>query len=136
MVRFSGCPSGYIDFWRLQMSNDEKKFQLGNLGFKFFMVLVALAIVMSVPILVIGVYTFPHQVDYVPNATQATADQWVAFRQAQDAWRATLKDLAQSWVFTPIFVLMGSVIGYTLRKGDKGDKPSDAVKTPAETVET
>ena len=109
----------------------EQKQALPYLGFRIFKWLLGLIAVLLVGLTVTGWSTYPERGQFVPDAASATAEQWAAFAAAKAAWVTQLKDLAQTFLFAPVFPLLGAVLGYIFGREGAGhtdarpDAPAD-----------
>jgi hypothetical protein len=76
-------------------------------GYKIFLILIALVVFELLLIVIFAAFTFP--------GGGAGSDAM----DARAAWVAQLKDLGQIFLLTPVFPLLGAVIGYIFGRQEK-----------------
>jgi hypothetical protein len=82
--------------------------QLPWIGYRIFKWLLLLAGIIFLALVFFAVFTFPRGVpDSVP-----IEQRFQVLQDARAAWLGQLKDLAQVFLLTPVFPLMGAVLGY------------------------
>ena len=91
---------------------------LPYLGFRIFKWLIALTVFMLVLLVIYGWTTYPNRSDFFPKSSTGPTDPWKAYQDARDSWVTQIKDLGQLFVLTPLFPLMGAVIGYIFGKAN------------------
>jgi hypothetical protein len=82
--------------------------QLPWIGYRIFKWLLLLAGIVFLALVLFAVITFPTG---VPNSVPVE-QRFQVLQEARAAWLGQLKDLAQVFLLTPIFPLMGAVLGY------------------------
>jgi hypothetical protein len=107
---------------------------LAYLGFRIFKWLLGLVLLLLVGLAVTGWMTYPAKGQFVPDPGTATAEQWGALAAAKTAWVTQLKDLSQTFLFAPVFPLLGAVIGYIF--GREGIERGPTPKGPKGPVDT
>ena len=101
------------------------------MGFRIFKWLLLLTTAFVVVLVILGFGTYPDRDIYLPAATPSsgesstpvtyTSDQLKAWQGARDSWWGAMKDGLQLLLLTPIFPLIGAVIGYIFgRERPKG----------------
>jgi hypothetical protein len=106
-------PDGAMSVMR-QLTTFPEGAGIAQLGYRIFKWLLALALVMTICLVIYGWVTYPGE-DEVAAAvgTQNTAEARTnAYTQLLAAWQQQLKDLGQLFLLTPVFPLIGTVIGY------------------------
>jgi hypothetical protein len=97
---------------------------VARLGYRIFKWLLALAVLLLAVLTWYGLISYPNEADVNTAVTgQATPDRLAAAKQLQYDWLQQIKDLGQLFLLTPIFPLIGAVIGYIfgVRKSEAGD---------------
>jgi hypothetical protein len=101
---------------------------LPYLGFRIFKWLIALTVFMLLLLVIYGWNTYPNRSDYFPKSSTGPTDPWKAYQDARESWVTQIKDLGQLFVLTPLFPLMGAVIGYIFGKANPEKR--DPAKNP------
>lgn len=89
-------------------------------GYLIFKLLLALAVFEFFLLTLYAWRTFPGSA--VSNAAAASALQ--ADPATQDAWVASIKDLGQIFLISPVFSLIGAVVGYVLGRQQQTSAPA------------
>ena len=92
------------------------------LGFRIFKWLLLVIAVMTGLIALFAWQTYPDASAYLPSmkATPSgtasprppTAEELASWQTAEASWRTSVKDIGQLFLLTPVFPLLGAVIGY------------------------
>jgi hypothetical protein len=99
-----------------------ERVELRRYGYLIFKWLLGLLAFEFILLLIYGVYTFPRFGEVVELAPPA--ERQIAWESARDNWVTSIKDLGQIFLLTPIFPLIGAVIGYIFgRQQDGGTQP-------------
>jgi hypothetical protein len=87
---------------------------LPRLGYKVFKWLIVVVFVMLGLVAFFAWSTHPDPDRYLPKAasTLATPEQAKAWGDAWTAWLMSIKELGQVFLLTPVFPLIGAVLGY------------------------
>jgi len=101
--------------------------QLPWIGFRIFKWLLLLAIIGSIWIVVFAAFTYPDEASILQAfpANAATEAKLQAVRTARADWLTSVKDLGQLFLLTPIFPLIGAVIGYIFGVSRQAPSASD-----------
>lgn len=123
--------------------------EIAQLGYRIFKWLLALTVVMTACLVMYGWATYPSDADVataVGGQTATAEARTNAYTQLLAEWQQQLKDLGQLFLLTPVFPLLGTVIGYIfgVRKNngepDPDPKPGGggggAVVTPGASTTT
>lgn len=92
-----------------------------RLGYRIFKWLLALTVLLLAVLTWYGLISYPNEADVNTAVNgQATPDRLAAAKQLQTDWLQQVKDLGQLFLLTPVFPLIGAVIGYIfgVRKTD------------------
>lgn len=81
---------------------------LAQIGYRIFKWLLFLAVALLAMLLLYAWQTYPEIVDVPPGST----DPLVALERLRNDWLQQVKDLGQLFILTPVFPLLGAVIGY------------------------
>jgi hypothetical protein len=92
-----------------------------RLGRDVFLWLLGLVFLELSLLSIYAVWTYPRLGDITRIAVGQNADLQKAWLDARSAWVTSLKDLGQIFLLTPVFPLIGAVIGYMFgRQEDLG----------------
>ena len=100
-------------------SEQFKEIPIRRLGREIFLWLLALVALELILLTVYAFWTFP-QIGDVSQMTEAAADRNQNWMEARSAWVTSLKDIGQIFLLTPVFPLMGAVIGYMFGRQQAG----------------
>jgi hypothetical protein len=98
---------------------------LPHLGYRIFKWLLVLAFVLLLALIAYAGITYPTPADAVQVTAGTTAGERIeALRELRNGWLQQVKDLGQMFILTPLFPLIGAVVGYLfgVRKAEAGDK--------------
>ena len=83
-----------------------------RLGRDIFLCLLGLVLIELTLLSIYAFWTYPRLGDVTRVAVGQNADLQKAWLDARSAWVTSLKDLGQIFLLTPVFPLIGAVIGY------------------------
>jgi hypothetical protein len=120
-------------FWGFGMTplskslSEDPTMQLPWLGFRIFKWLLAVATLLLILIVTHAIRSYPSQADVLsvlpPNATME--QRLAAIREVQSQWLASIQGLAQTFVLTPLFPVIGAVVGYIFGVSRQQMQPTD-----------
>ena len=102
-------------------SRQFKEIPIRRLGREIFLWLLALVALELILLSMYAFWTFPGIGD-VAQMTEAAADRNKNWTEARSAWVASLKDLGQIYLLTPVLPLIGAVIGYMFGRQQVGSE--------------
>lgn len=99
---------------------------LQRLGYRIFKLLLLLLVIFELVLFALyGFWAYPRLDDVVTTVTGSDADPGQAWIDARSAWVQSLRDLGQVFLLTPVFPLIGAVLGYIFgtqqKPGGSGD---------------
>jgi hypothetical protein len=100
--------------------------QLAWIGFRIFKWLLALILLFSGLLVAYAYMTFPLDIESINELLgddAAPEDVIAAWRSARERWVSDIKDLGQLFLLTPVFPLLGAVIGYIFGRTAKEPEP-------------
>jgi hypothetical protein len=107
---------------------------IAQLGYRIFKWFLALAVLMTAGLVLYGWLSYPSESDVARAVGEgaSAAARTDAYTQLHADWLQQVKDLGQLFLLTPVFPLLGTVIGYLFGvRENNGDQPPDGSGTGA-----